>query len=155
MKSDNVIADGPGHKFSKPVSETTKKIAKTIPMHHWIKNNPRPSASRAIDSGGRNAIGVALHRDIGPQVGADAKIGVKVGSIGETGLPGSTATKQIGTISSPVGHPVNGPEAPPKNGEGISGTFSRHAGLGIASIGGPTKSMVGVLSGSSFRPRHP
>jgi hypothetical protein len=41
------------------------------------------------------------------------------------------------------------------NGLGISGTGMARPGLGAQALGGPAKIDAGVLSGNSFRPRHP
>jgi hypothetical protein len=37
----------------------------------------------------------------------------------------------------------------------ISGRDMIRPGLGAGAIGGPAKNVAGVISGNSFRPRHP
>jgi hypothetical protein len=151
-KGDNIIADGPGHKVKKP-ADTTKKIT-TIFRPHLVRDHQHPSVQGKIE---RNAIGVTVQNAGTPKSAFDSKVissanGAPVGPAG----PISTKTT-ANTVTPTIGRPRNNAaEGPPKNGLGINGTsVSRPPSANLASIGGPRTNIVGALSGSSFKPRHP
>jgi hypothetical protein len=145
VKSDNVIADGPGHK-TKKTSDTTKKIT-TIFRPHSIKDEQHPSGPGKIE---QNAIGAAIPNAGSPKSGLDSKPGPKV-DVAATGAPSTTGIKAVANAFAPaVGHlGIHAVEGPPKNGPIINGTSVVRPG-NLASVGGP-----GTLNGSSFKPGHP
>jgi hypothetical protein len=65
-KSDNIVADGPGHKTKKP-ADTTKKVT-TIFRPHLAKGHQHPSVQEKIE---RNAVGVAVQKDGTPKSSFD------------------------------------------------------------------------------------
>jgi hypothetical protein len=163
-KSDNVVADGPGHKTKKP-ADTTKKIM-TIFRPQVAKDLRHQSGPAKI---GRNAIGVVIYKDgnptsgIVPKVSANAS-GAPAGPPSPTDTPpgptatspGPTATKTIANAVTPnAGHPGNITANPARTGPIINGTSISRPGSNLASLGGPTKSISGSLSGNSFKPRNP
>jgi hypothetical protein len=117
-KSDNVVADGPGHKTKKPV-DTTKKIT-TIFRPHLVKDQQHLSGPGKIE---RNAIGVAIHNDGDPKAALDPKVGPKA-EVAPPSVPspsGPTSVENAATLT--MGHPGNhAVEGPPKNGPIIGGT---------------------------------
>jgi hypothetical protein len=148
-KSD-IIADGPGHKTTKP-SDTKKKIT-TIFRPHELRDHRHPSIPGKIE---RNAIGVAIPNGGNPKLGLEPKVSAKLN--GAPGLGGPTATKTIPNAVMPFArHPGNNAVViAPKTGPIINGTSVSRSGSNLTSIGGPSKNVVGALSGSSFKPKHP
>jgi hypothetical protein len=146
-KSEAVIADGPGHKTKKP-KDTTKKIT-TIFRPHLL--HVHQSGPGKIE---RNAVGLAIHNDVGPKPGLDSKPDSKVVL---APAPGSTASSTIANTATPtIGRPRNNAvENPPKYGPRIDGTSFGRPGSNLTSVGGPSKNVVGALSGNSFKPKHP
>jgi hypothetical protein len=151
-KSDNIIADGPGHKTKKP-ADTTKKIT-TIFRPHLAKDHQHPTAPGKIE---RNAIGVAVQNTGTPKSAFDSKVIPSVGGAPAGPAGPISAKTTANTVTPTIGRPGNNAaEGPPKNGLGLNGTsVSRPPSANPASIGGPRKNIVGALSGSSFKPRHP
>jgi hypothetical protein len=150
-KSD-IIADGPGHKTAKPAN-TTKKIT-TIFRPHIVRDHQHPSISGKIEE--RNAIGATIPNDGNPKLGLEPKVTDKPDGA-RTGLPGPIATTTIPNTAMPfVRRPGNNSVGmAPKTGPVVSGTAVSRPGSNLTSVGGPSKNIVGALSGSSFKPRHP
>jgi hypothetical protein len=149
-KSD-IIADGPGHKTTKP-SDTKKKIT-TIFRPHEVRDHQHPSVPGKIE---RNAIGVAIPGGGNSMLGLQPKVTAKVnGAL--AGLPGPAAAKTIPNAVMPFArHPGNNAVGiAPKTGPVINGTSVSRSGSNLTSVGGPSKNVVGALSGSSFKPKHP
>jgi hypothetical protein len=149
-KSD-IIADGPGHKTQKP-SDTTKKIT-TIFRPHVVRDHQHPTVSGKIE---RNAIGVTISNNGNSKLGLEPKVAGKING-SPAGIPGPTATMTIPNAGMPiVRRPGNNAvEMAPKAGPIINGTSVSRPGSNLTSVGGPSKNIVGALSGSSFKPRHP
>jgi hypothetical protein len=151
-KGDNIIADGPGHKVKKP-TDTTKKIT-TIFRPHLAKDHQHPTAPGKIE---RNAIGVALQNAGTQKSTFDSKVIPSINGAPASPAGPITTKTTTNTVTPTIGRSGNNAaEGPPKNGLGINGTsFSRPPSANLAGIGGPRKNIVGALSGSSFKPRHP
>jgi hypothetical protein len=155
-KPDNIVADGPGHKIKKP-EDKSKKLT-TIFRPHANKDHPHPSTTATSTL--RNAIGVALHDTKEPQKPAfDVKTGNKVANLPvgpSVALGVSSGTKTVTSPTTPTTvHTGSTSEVAPRSGAAISGSGVGRPGTNLASIGGPNNTMVGVLSGSSFKPKHP
>jgi hypothetical protein len=151
-KPENIVADGPGHKIKKP-EDKTKKVTNVF-RPHVNKDHAHPTTTATITQ--RNAIGVALHDAKDPQKPElDSKTGNKLANA-PIGPNGSPNIKAVTTVTTPTTiHPGPLGEVAPKSGPAISGSRVGRPGANLASIGGPNKTMVGVLSGSSFKPKHP
>jgi hypothetical protein len=150
-KSD-IIADGPGHKTAKP-ADTTKKTT-TIFRPHMVRDHRRPSVQGKME---RNAIGVAIPNDGNPKLGLEPKVTDKADGA-RTGLPGLVTTTTIPNAAMPLARRPgnnNAVEVAPKTGPIVNGTSVSRPGSNLTSVGGPSKNIVGALSGSSFKPRHP
>jgi hypothetical protein len=150
-KSD-IIADGPGHKTAKPAN-MTKKIT-TIFRPHIVRDHQHPSIPGKIEE--RNAIGATVPNDGNPKLGLEPKVTDKPDGA-RTGLPGPVATTTTPNTAMPFGRRPgnNSLEMAPKTGPVVSGTAVSRPGSNLTSVGGPSKNIVGALSGSSFKPRHP
>jgi hypothetical protein len=149
-KSD-IIADGPGRKTAKP-TDTTKKIT-TIFRPHIVRDHQHPSVRGKIE---RNAIGAAIPDDGSPKLNLEPKVTDKADGA-RTGLPGPVATTTIPNTAVPLARRPgnNAIETAPKTGPVVNGTSVSRPGSNLTSVGGPSKNIVGALSGSSFKPRHP
>jgi hypothetical protein len=136
---DDIVADGPGHKFKKPLIEATKKTTTIGPTHwHWVNGIHHLAAISQ-----RNAAGFAPHQDSDPKRGTDVKFGTN-------GLPGPTASTNITHSGT-----SKGIDGPPKIDAGPSGKVISHMSPGTGSLGGPVKTTWGTLSGNMFRPKQP
>lgn len=148
-KGTPVIADGPGHKTNRP-ADTTKKIT-TIFRPPVVREPQHPTGLGKIE---RNSIGAVIHHDANPKLGVDPKVGARV-----TGVPASPlgpTTKTIpnaGSISTAIVRPGRNLTDLPQRGSIISGSAVSRSN--VTSVGGPTKNIVGTLSGNSFKPKHP
>jgi hypothetical protein len=149
-KSD-IIADGPGHKTAKP-PDKTKKIT-TIFRPHVVRNHQHPSVPGKIE---RNAIGATIPNDGKPNLGLEPKVTDKPDGA-RASLPGPVATTTAPSAAMPlVRRPGNNAvEMAPKTGPIVNGSSVSRPGSNLTSVGGPSKNIVGALSGSSFKPRHP
>jgi hypothetical protein len=149
--NSDIIADGPGHKTAKP-TDTTKKVT-TIFRPHIVRDHQHPSVPGKIE---RNAIGAAIPNDGKPKLGLEPKVTDRADGA-RTGLPGPVATT-IPNAAMPLARRPgnnNAVEAAPKTGPIVNGTSVSRPGSNLTSVGGPSKNIVGALSGSSFKPRHP
>lgn len=150
--STPVIADGPGHKTNRP-PDTTKKPT-TIFRPHVVRESQRPTGPAKIE---RNSIGAVIHHDANPKLSLDPKINTGVNGV-PAGPPGTTTIKTIpNAVSIPTAtiRPGHNLTYPPAHGPIINGSSVSRSGSNLANIGGPTKNIVGALSGNSFKPRHP
>ena len=112
----------------------------------------------------RNAIGQPIPTRQASR-GLDARIFTPAAVEGSeksiTAVPASVSGPDLHRqISIPVTAIRTGTNDPPVNTAAINhsiinGTGMGRPGLGIGVIGGPAKSVGGVISGTSFRPKHP
>jgi hypothetical protein len=155
---------GRGHSLTKPKATATPGLAlKQLghDLHH---------AAPAVGAGAiahRNAVGAIVETDKTVAHGGAGQ--------GVPRAPIAAPPQHAGAVPhDPNTKPVTAPAKTPSpgtaeggehasaalkvvtsNGLGISGTGMTRPGLGAVALGGPPKIATGVLSGNSFRPRHP
>jgi hypothetical protein len=147
-----VIADGPGHKTNRP-ADTAKKTS-TIFRPRMVREPQLPTGLGKIE---RNSVGAVVPHDAGPKLGLDPKVSARVNGV-PAGAPGPSTIKTIpnaGSLPTATFRPGHNLTDPPQHGPIINGNSVGHSGSNVTSIGGPTKNIVGTLSGNSFKPKRP
>jgi hypothetical protein len=146
-KGTPVIADGPGHKTNRP-ADTTKK---TTTIFRPIREPQHPTGLGNIE---RNSIGAVIHHDANPKLGLDPKVGARVNGVPASRTGPTTKTiPNASSISRTAVRPGHNLTDPPQRGSIINGSSVSRSN--VTSVGGPTKNIVGALSGNSFKPKHP
>jgi hypothetical protein len=100
------------------------------------------ASANATDSVATNAIGMAVHvhpNNTNPMSGSLGNTTASAG--GRIPLAGANGSAGIGGTSI--------------NGASINGANMGRPAFRVGAVGGPAKSMVGVLNGTDFHPRHP
>ncbi len=145
--------------------------------HDWKKSKiTRPSGNsrdgrrawtHAKNGVVRNAIGLPVHPTSTDIKGTDVKASERAGVDGapKSGSPAGNGGTEAGGIDThrqgfvPLRAGGVTPHDPRTNTvmnhSIISGRDIVRPGLGAGAIGGPAKNVAGVISGNSFRPRHP
>jgi hypothetical protein len=145
-----VIADGPGHKTNR-LADTAKKTT-TIFRPRVVREPQLPMGLGKIE---RNSVGAVIPPDAGPKLGLDPKVSSRINGVPAGPLGPSTikTTPNVGSLPTATFRP--GHNLAPQHGPIINGSSVSHAGSNVTSIGGPTKNIVGTLSGNSFKPKRP
>jgi hypothetical protein len=153
------------------IAPTNAMAPATNPGHHHVQDQHQKPAGVANGVPQRNAIGAVVDKT------------VKLGNTSATGAAAPTTTSTaapIANIAPPpaagaIVHDAKPPTNPPSganqignhasgttalaiaatSGPSINGTGMIRPGVGTGAVGGTAKIASGVISGSSFRPKHP
>jgi hypothetical protein len=158
-----------GHLLNKSKSPTIPGVAN----HHDAHKPQQKLLGGGHDAPMRNAIGAHVehramaHHDAASPIGKSTVQGIvpqgastpspgAQGPVSPTSGPVAATNQNRGMP--PINHtepPAHGPVTLPLGGPAINGTAMIRPGSSTGAIGGSTKTMAGVISGSNFRMRHP